>query len=202
MICLYHNDPDGKCAGAIVNRRYAVDNPRFIAVDYGKEPPMDLALEGEAVFVAVKLVSDCDCCIFSDERSRPFVCGLQLYDHGPKAEIWKELLDSSTTIPRLVQEGQTCLKFVERFGMDYGNKYGFETNFEGYRCFAQGLKWFGSRIDDYDICLFYAFLGDKWTVALLSNNPNIDVSAIAKKYGGGGHKGAAGFECDELPFVK
>lgn len=28
----------------------------------------------------------------------------------------------------------------------------------------------------------------------------IDVSVIAKAHGGGGHKGAAGFICDNLPF--
>ena len=29
-----------------------------------------------------------------------------------------------------------------------------------------------------------------------------DVSVICKKYGGGGHKKAAGFHTKELPFVK
>ena len=31
---------------------------------------------------------------------------------------------------------------------------------------------------------------------------NIDCSEIAKKYGGGGHKQAAGFQCKELPFKR
>lgn len=40
----------------------------------------------------------------------------------------------------------------------------------------------------------------KWTVSLYSTKPDVDCGAIAKTFGGGGHKGAAGFQCDELPF--
>ena len=29
----------------------------------------------------------------------------------------------------------------------------------------------------------------------------VDTSEIAKKYGGGGHKGASGFNCDILPWL-
>jgi nanoRNase/pAp phosphatase (c-di-AMP/oligoRNAs hydrolase) len=37
-------------------------------------------------------------------------------------------------------------------------------------------------------------------VSLYSTRDDIDCGAIAKTYGGGGHKGAAGFQCDTLPF--
>jgi uncharacterized protein len=30
----------------------------------------------------------------------------------------------------------------------------------------------------------------------------VDVSKIAVKYGGGGHKAASGFQCKELPFTR
>ena len=39
-----------------------------------------------------------------------------------------------------------------------------------------------------------------WRVSLYTIFDHIDVSEIAKKYGGGGHKNAAGFVCDNLPF--
>jgi len=41
---------------------------------------------------------------------------------------------------------------------------------------------------------------DGWTVSLYSTRDDVDCSVIAKSFGGGGHKGAAGFQCDELPF--
>lgn len=38
----------------------------------------------------------------------------------------------------------------------------------------------------------------QFTVSLYSET--VDVGAIAKAHGGGGHKGAAGFVCDTLPW--
>ena len=38
----------------------------------------------------------------------------------------------------------------------------------------------------------------KWVVSLYTTKINIDVSKIAKLYGGGGHKGAAGFVSDDI----
>jgi nanoRNase/pAp phosphatase (c-di-AMP/oligoRNAs hydrolase) len=46
----------------------------------------------------------------------------------------------------------------------------------------------------------FVFDGEQYTVSLYSKT--VDVSEIAKKYGGGGHKGAAGFQCKKLPFMK
>jgi hypothetical protein len=40
----------------------------------------------------------------------------------------------------------------------------------------------------------------KYRVSLRSRKSGIDVSAIAKLFGGGGHQAAAGFECEELPW--
>lgn len=51
---------------------------------------------------------------------------------------------------------------------------------------------------DYEfMCSYYQHKG-KWHVSLYSTK--IDVSVIAKSYGGGGHKQASGFSCNQLPF--
>ena len=44
----------------------------------------------------------------------------------------------------------------------------------------------------------HAFDGHKFQVSLYSEY--VHVGEIAKKFGGGGHQGAAGFFCDKLPF--
>lgn len=48
----------------------------------------------------------------------------------------------------------------------------------------------------------FVFTGKKWVFSIYSTHPEIDCSVLAKKYGGGGHKGAAGFQCIgmELPL--
>jgi len=43
-------------------------------------------------------------------------------------------------------------------------------------------------------------MGKKWSYSVYSTKPDIDCSAFAKRYGGGGHKGAAGFYSDSLIF--
>ncbi|MDO5845105.1 MAG: DHHA1 domain-containing protein, partial [Methanocorpusculum sp.] len=54
--------------------------------------------------------------------------------------------------------------------------------------------------DKYEIFIPFVFDGEQYTVSLYSTT--VDVSEIAKSFGGGGHKGASGFQCAELPFAK
>lgn len=56
-------------------------------------------------------------------------------------------------------------------------------------------------LEPYDIMIAFVCRKDKlWNVSLYSTKPEIDCGEIAKTFGGGGHKGAAGFQCKELPF--
>ena len=48
------------------------------------------------------------------------------------------------------------------------------------------------------ICVWFRNNDDKHVHSLRTGNPNIDVSAIAKSYGGGGHRAAAGFTLDQV----
>ena len=57
---------------------------------------------------------------------------------------------------------------------------------------------FEGRIHEYPIVIAYYWDGGRWKISLYSEK--VDVSEIAKAYGGGGHKGAAGFQCGALPF--
>lgn len=47
------------------------------------------------------------------------------------------------------------------------------------------------------------FDGRKWDVSLYhaDGKEQHDLSLIAVKYGGGGHRGACGFRSDKLPFL-
>jgi uncharacterized protein len=54
----------------------------------------------------------------------------------------------------------------------------------------------------YDVMLcFYWSNRGFWRVSIYSDKPTVDCSVLAKIHGGGGHKGAAGFQCQELPFA-
>lgn len=96
-------------------------------------------------------------------------------------------------------------KFRDGWAKGY-MKLGFETEFEGVKFFAVNLghcnsEYFKSLPEgEYDGFMPFSFNGDLFTVSMYSKT--VDVSEIAKKYGGGGHKGASGFQCKELPFKK
>jgi len=169
---------------------------------------------------AVELIGDKDKWAWKfGEHTANFNMGMKLYSHQPEDAIWDMLFPYSTIpfpvgksgydtfrrVEEIEKEGKICVQFRDMFCFDYTKSYGFETEFENYKCFALGIYMFGSeafgnKMKTYDICLSFEYLGDKWIVGLYSDK--VDVSKIAVKYGGGGHTGAAGFECKELPFRK
>lgn len=87
---------------------------------------------------------------------------------------------------------------------------GFDVQFEGLKylacnsheldirsqLFEAGLK------PEHDGCLGFTFTGKDWRVSLYGvPGKDIDHSAIAVKYGGGGHRGACGFRTKTLPWL-
>lgn len=54
--------------------------------------------------------------------------------------------------------------------------------------------------DGYDGAACFHYANGMWNFSLYNDNGEVDCSQIAKQYGGGGHKGAAGFRCDFETF--
>jgi oligoribonuclease NrnB/cAMP/cGMP phosphodiesterase (DHH superfamily) len=52
--------------------------------------------------------------------------------------------------------------------------------------------------DGYDGFACFWYQNGEWTFSLYNDNGKVDCSAIAKQYGGGGHKGAAGFRVKDI----
>jgi hypothetical protein len=79
---------------------------------------------------------------------------------------------------------------------------------KAYRCICLNTPLFSSQSFDsvydtekHDLMVPFAKMANgKWKVSLYSTKPEIDCGVIAKTFGGGGHKGAAGFICDKLPW--
>ncbi len=154
---------------------------------------------------AIKLIGDYDTWKLTDPRSKFFHQGLEIYDTEPSSNIWQDLLNLGRNIPEIVEKGKIIQAFIEKFGISKNASYGFKTELEGFSAFALNYYTFGSnlfldKLDVFDLCISFCFDGINWIVGLYSTK--IDVSEIAKKFNGGGHKGAAGFICKELPFKK
>ncbi|KAF5080384.1 hypothetical protein DSECCO2_120260 [anaerobic digester metagenome] len=56
--------------------------------------------------------------------------------------------------------------------------------------------------DGYDGCACFHYADGVYNFSVYNDNGNVDCSAIAKQFGGGGHKGAAGFRLNVEQFNK
>lgn len=87
--------------------------------------------------------------------------------------------------------------------------FGFTIQFEGFTLLACNAARYNSQLfsaglkPEHDGCLGFNWDGQKneWRVSLYTDKPGVDLSPVAVKYGGGGHRGACGFRIGKLPFL-
>jgi oligoribonuclease NrnB/cAMP/cGMP phosphodiesterase (DHH superfamily) len=146
-----------------------------------------------------------------DPMVLPFQYGMKSIAHEPEDHIWKQLFSiepaRQAVKEDIINRGLTILDFITEENKGYTTSLAFETVLEGYPAIAcnRGIvnsMFFGSVYDpkQHNLMIAFARLPSKrWTVSLYTET-DVDVSAIARKFGGGGHQKAAGFQCKELPF--
>lgn len=144
------------------------------------------------------------------EGALEFQYGMRLYNTWPEnQELWQELcFGEHSSIEPIKEKGRTVLAYETRQNEKYAKAFAFETTLDGLRCIAINRGMTNSLLFDsvydpakHDAMLSFARKGDHWTVSLYATKPDVDVSAVCKARGGGGHKGAAGFQCFTLPFL-
>jgi oligoribonuclease NrnB/cAMP/cGMP phosphodiesterase (DHH superfamily) len=154
------------------------------------------------------LVSDYDCWIYKfDPDTTYFKIGIETKNYDALDRVWYDLYDTSNPkTDKIIKIGKTIKSYIDKDNDSYRESFAYETEIEGLKCIAVNKKsnsWiFGKKYDEYPIVMPWVFNGEKYIYSIFSSNPNVDCSKIAEKYGGGGHKGAAGFVSDELLFKK
>lgn len=272
MICIHHNDLDGKCSAAIVERFNFGHPITYIETDYKNPPPPKEVISGQDVVIVdfsykpaemeeiikhamsvtwidhhatakdypyqnlrglrnfedkafagcelawmyffphlsmpmcVKLIGDYDKWALILHDSKAFYEGMKLLKNDPTECIWIDLLsDNPNGCNDIIKAGCTATLYRDNYCNSLCKSFGYETEIDGRRAYACNQSMFGSggfghRFEQYPLCIAYIHDGKKFTVSLYSTT--VDVSVIAKDHGGGGHKGAAGFVCETLPFSK
>ncbi len=155
-----------------------------------------------------------------DYKILPFQYGMRRKFLDPQHTMhkWKVLFETPYLDESVVKEGLLILAYEEEVNSRYCKLYAFETTLnhrpspQTERTFLQVIALnqgqAGSLVfksvynsEKHDLMLSFVLLPvGLWTVSLYSDKEEIDCGEIAKSYGGGGHKGAAGFQCDILPF--
>lgn len=163
--------------------------------------------------IAVRLLGRYDVWDHKDPRVLPFQYGLRLVQREPSDLRWWAglfLTDAmSGSIEQTITIGESVLAYESQSFERYCKSHAFESVLDGWRavCVNRGLsssKLFESVWDEeqFDVMVAFSRLAKgKWTVSVYSTKEEVDCGRIAQKFGGGGHKGAAGFVCEKLPFV-
>lgn len=135
------------------------------------------------------------------DRTRFFHAGMLAECTHPCSKIWEHAWEH---VDDIVAQGEIVERYRQQTDKEYVGSFGYFTSFEGHDAFACNKGMASSQLFDNagviapPLLITYVWNKDQWTVSLYSTE--VDVSEMAKKYGGGGHKGAAGFQCQELPF--
>lgn len=156
----------------------------------------------------VKLVSDYDCWQYKYEPDTTyFKLGMESNDFDALDGIWEDLFNfDKHIINETLEIGKVIKTFIDQDNTYYREHFAYETEIAGHKCLVVNKKtnsWvFGEKYSEYPLVMVWVFDGSKFTYSIFSSNKEIDCSKIAESYGGGGHKGAAGFSSTELLFRK
>lgn len=154
----------------------------------------------------VFLLGDYDCWRHSSPDTMAYQMGMRLHDTDPDSPFWRPIFyNDAVTYNKILEQGRIILRYQKQQNKKAAQRLWFPVQFDNKNWMAvnQGginsTFWDSVWDDTYDGGLSFVYSGKGyWTVSLYSTT--VDCSEIAKRHGGGGHPGAAGFQCSELPF--
>lgn len=155
----------------------------------------------------IRLIDDWDCWKHKLSTTKDFHYG---FDSSglcePTNENWKSYLlnrgDCLKLISMCVNSGKSILNYIKYSDISR-YKYHFECKFCGFNCCClnavRDSDLFLDNINNYDIVLAFMYNGKNYKYSLYcSKDSKVKCNIIASMFGGGGHKGAAGFHSKKL----
>ncbi len=131
--------------------------------------------------------------------------------------IWQTLLWANGAdgglagyqVKHLLSRGEAVQYAKQQEDVSIIKAQGFTVVFEGLTFLAlntprcNSLSFAAGVLPEHDGLMGFNWTGKDWRVSLyhVPHKTDIDLSAIAVKFGGGGHRGACGFRCERLPFI-
>jgi oligoribonuclease NrnB/cAMP/cGMP phosphodiesterase (DHH superfamily) len=192
--------PDGT---EISGLRRTTDSASLLAWEYFKIAPFIMPP------YAVRLVDDYDAWKHKLPEDIDFLRGSELFDCSPaidhKSNFWTATIIDGTW-KHVANQGRIINLHQKEHNKSKLKAIGWVGMLRGFDRFVlclngmRGSQSFESCPHPFDVLCAYEHKGNMFTVSLYSNR-GVDVSELAKQFGGGGHAGAAGFVCRELPIM-
>ena len=194
----------------------------FSFLQQGLDPhrnQLDPNMPGKGQFVerkvsepwAVRLAGEYDIWDKRDDNAELFQHGLRSEELYPNT--WDALLSTSVgdegTVARLLNQGRALQYARTKENASVIKEIGFTLQWEGLTFLACNAARYNSLLftegltPEHDACFGFKWTGKDWSVSLYHSpsKEHHDLSKIAVKYGGGGHRGACGFRTKKLPFL-
>lgn len=162
----------------------------------------------EPMPVCIKLLGEYDTWrnqdkVHWDNEILPFQFGMRMICNSVESFPYDRFLDNNF-IEEIIDKGKTILQYQSQQNELACRKSSFYHEFEGFRAICLNGGGFNSDVfksvyDEvqHDIMMPFVFNGKFWVISMYTTK-DIDVSVIAKKHGGGGHKKAAGFQKEDI----
>lgn len=159
--------------------------------------------------LAVRLAGEYDVWDHRGDGDLEFQFGMRSVENIP----WGDLLNpkDTDTALHLVDIGKVSMTYSAKMDADLVTHRSYLMEWEGLKWLCLNTGRFNSltfaALDkpetSHDALLGFMWNGKVWTVSLYhaAHRKDLDLSEIAKKYGGGGHAGACGFTCSKIPFI-
>jgi hypothetical protein len=161
--------------------------------------------------LAVRLAGEYDIWDKRDPRAELFQHGLRSREITP--EIWETILGNTTensiTVDTLLEGGKALQYARTNENKSIIKEIGFTLQWEGLTFLACNAARYNSHLftagltPEHDACFGFKWTGKDWSVSLYHapGKEHHDLSLIAVKHGGGGHRGACGFRATKLPLL-
>ena len=161
----------------------------------------------------IRYIDDNDVWIHHYNETKYFNIGFQMeLNKSPQnKDLWSKLLYDFKSVGKYIDEGEIIYRYqsIQNKSIISKNAFKYMMEFDGrsIECLCVNTPYGNSRIfgpeyENYPVVIKFGFDGEMWHYTLYSHEKfeDVDVSEIAKPYGGGGHKCAAGFVSNELIF--
>jgi len=142
----------------------------------------------------------------------PFQYGLKgiLGINNPKSPMWNLILNTNE-LEDICRAGKLILPYQRQQCEEIAKSRSYEVTFDGHSAVALNTPMKSSMslesvydANKHDLSIVYSYNGQlkTWTVSMYTTKEEIHCGDIAKKFGGGGHKGAAGMEMSTKKFLE
>lgn len=139
-----------------------------------------------------------------DDNVLNYQYGIRLLDLNPNDTpdwVYNVFFEEPSALH--IKHGRIIREYIDQDSKKANKTIVYETTFDGHSALAINKLGVNSlffnnheKHRDVDLLIAYGYTGKFYRVSLYTNKDDVDCAVICQKYGGGGHRKAAGFQAE------